>query len=57
MDNISTLMFGVMVLVIYKSTISVMGNFGGGKMMGMKKSNFKVNIYLCDYLCIGIWFG
>jgi hypothetical protein len=50
-------MFGVMVLVIYKSTISVMGNFGGGKMMGMKKSNFKVNIYLCDYLCIGIWFG
>lgn len=42
MDNISTLMFGLMVMVIYKSTMSVMGNFGGGKMMGMKKSQFKV---------------
>ena len=42
MENVSTVMFGAMVLVIYKSSMNVMGNFSNNKMIGMKKSQFKV---------------
>ena len=35
-------MFGLMVFMIYKTTMSVMGNFSNGKILGMKKSQFKV---------------
>ena len=35
-------MFATTVFVMYKSYVSILGNFGQGKTMGLKKSQFKV---------------
>ena len=41
-DKLSQLIFAVMAFVIYRSTKSTLGNLGGGSLMGMNKSKFKV---------------